>query len=384
MAALDQDIETRRRQLQVQQAAPFTEINLRRTALEQQIEGWSRQEKRLEAEQGDLEAERRFLTETASQAEKLQEALAAAEAVAVRAGEVREQVRSGLPQAVLEDLAEASPTVRRRWAWAAALATGCGLLIILCGFGWQELRLGRIHVPKEVLQAPGLSLFGTLPAAAETVRRRLAGISPAPGDQNHRLLSEAVDTVRTRLLHQADAQGLHILMVASAVEGEGKTALASQLAISLARAWRRTLLLDADLRKPSVHRLFSLPLEPGFSEVLQGEVELEQVTQATPVSRLWAVTAGSLNDSALQALAQDRLEPLFAMLKSQYDFVVIDAPPVLPIADTLMLGQHVHGVLLAVLCGRSRLPQVHEAHQRLATLCIPVLGAVIAGARSYS
>ena len=136
-----------------------------------------------------------------------------------------------------------------------------------------------------------------------------------------------MDTVRTRLLHQADAQGLHILMVASAVEGEGKTALASQLAISLARAWRRTLLLDADLRKPSVHRLFSLPLEPGFSEVLQGEVELEQVTQATPVSRLWAVTAGSLNDSALQALAEDRLEPLFAMLKSQYDFVVIDAPP---------------------------------------------------------
>lgn len=148
LAALDQDIETRRRQLQVQQAAPFTEINLRRTALEQQIEGWSRQEKRLEAEQGDLEAERRFLTETASQAEKLQEALAAAEAVAVRAGEVREQVRSGLPQAVLEDLAEASPTVRRRWAWAAALATGCGLLIILCGFGWQELHWVVSMFPK--------------------------------------------------------------------------------------------------------------------------------------------------------------------------------------------------------------------------------------------
>jgi capsular exopolysaccharide synthesis family protein len=269
--------------------------------------------------------------------------------------------------------------IGRRWAWAAGAATGCGLLIVLCGLGWQGLRLRRIHVPEEILQAPGLNLYGTLPAAAATVRRRLAGISPAPGDHNHRLLSEAVDAVRTRLLHQAAAQGLRLLMVTSAVESEGKTALASQLAISLARAWRRTLLLDADLRQPSVHRLFSLPLEPGFSEVLQGEVELEQVMHATPVSRLWAVTAGALNDNALQALAQDRLDPLFATLKGQYDFVVIDAPPVLPFADTLMLGQHVQGILLAVLCGRSCLPQIHEAHQRLAKLNIPVLGAVVAG-----
>jgi capsular exopolysaccharide synthesis family protein len=348
-------------------------------ALEKQLAGWVAQEKNLEAELRQLQAESQSVARIVVQVEKQREVIAAAEAVVSRAEaevQVCEHRARCLPQAVVEEVAAASSDAGRRRAWAAGMSAGCGILVVLIGLGFQEMRARRVHVPEDVAQIPGLRLFGTLPSAPQTVQRRLAGISPATGDRGHRLLSEAVETVRTRLLYEADAQGLGVLMVTSAVPGEGKTALASQLAISLARAWKRTLLLDANLRNPSVHRLFSLPLEPGFSEVLQGEVELEQVAYATPVSRLWAVTGGSLNDHALQALAQDRLGPLFAELKGQYDFVVIDAPPVLRIADALMLGQHVNGVLLAVQSGQSRLPQVSEAHQRLVALGIPILGAV--------
>ena len=87
-------------------------------------------------------------------------------------------------------------------------------------------------------------------------------------------------------------------MVTSAVGSEGKTSLAVLLAFSPARAWQRTLLIDANLCRPAIHRVFGLPAEPGFAEVLRGEGVLEQVIQSTPVSRLWVLPAGRLDDHA--------------------------------------------------------------------------------------
>lgn len=255
---------------------------------------------------------------------------------------------------------------------------------MLLGYGWQEYRTRRVHSAGDVARAPGLRLFGTLPAAARTVRRRLAGASPSTKDPNHRRLTEAADATRTRLLHDMEADGLHTVLVTSAAAAEGKTSLAVLLAVSLARAWRRTLLLDANLRRPAAHRVFGLGGEPGLAEVLRGEITPAQVVQSTPVSRLWVLPAGRLDDHALQALAQDDVGPLLADLGGQYDFVVIDTPPLLAVADTLMLARHVDAALFAVLCGASRLPQVEAARARLEALGVRVLGAVVAGTRADS
>jgi succinoglycan biosynthesis transport protein ExoP len=164
-----------------------------------------------------------------------------------------------------------------------------------------------------------------------------------------------------------------------AVGGEGKTSLASLLAASLARAWRKTLLLDADLRKPEAHQLFHTELEPGLSEVLRGEAEPADVIQPTDLSRLWMISAGHWNAHAVQALAQDGAGRLFDPLKEQFDFIVIDACPILPVADALLLCTHVDAVLLAVRSGVSRLPVVQAARQRLAALEAPLRGAVLMG-----
>jgi capsular exopolysaccharide synthesis family protein len=177
-------------------------------------------------------------------------------------------------------------------------------------------------------------------------------------------------------------EGPHVVLVTSAVEGEGKTSLAGQLAVSLSRAWRKTLLVDGDLRKPAAHQLFELPGEPGLSEVLRGDLELSDAIRPTAVSRLSLIPAGQYDAHALQALAQEGVGKLFARLKDEFDFIVVDSCPVLPVTDTLMLGQHVDVVLLSVLGGVSRLPTVYAARQRLAALDIPVLGAVVAGGRS--
>jgi polysaccharide biosynthesis transport protein len=254
--------------------------------------------------------------------------------------------------------------------------------LVVGGVGWREARARRVYAADDVVQNLGISLLGTLPALPARSRRLLTADTKRRDTVWQSQLTESVDAIRTLLLYTAQAEGLRIILVTSASGGEGKTSLASHLAGSLARAWRKTLLLDGDLRNPSTHCLFNLPLEPGFSEVLRGEAELEDVVRPTPMSRLWTIPAGQWNDHAVQALAQKEVGKLFERLKEQFDFIVIDSSPVLPVADTLLLGQHADAVLFSVLQDVSRMPAVHAAHQRLATLGIRMLGTVVIGADS--
>jgi capsular exopolysaccharide synthesis family protein len=193
------------------------------------------------------------------------------------------------------------------------------------------------------------------------------------------IITESVDAIRTQLLHAARSDGVQVVMVTSASGGEGKTSLSSQLAASLARAWRKTLLVDGDLRNPAAHKLFRLPLEPGFSELLRGEAGLGDVVKPTPLSRLWLLPAGHLDPHAIQALAQEDVRAIFEQMKEQYDFIIVDSCPVLPVADSLLLGQHVDAVIFAVLRDVSRLPSIQAAQQKLQGLGVRMLGAVVIG-----
>jgi capsular exopolysaccharide synthesis family protein len=191
---------------------------------------------------------------------------------------------------------------------------------------------------------------------------------------------ESMDGIRTRLLHAGRSETLRVVMVASAVSGEGKTTLASHLAASLARGGRRTLLVDGDLRNPAAHKLFGMTAGPGFSELLRGEMEPGQVVQNTPLDNLSLLASGACDHQALQALAQEGvLRNVFDELKEQYDFLIVDVSPILPVADALLIGEHADAVLLSVLRNVSRLPAVHAAQQRLTSLGIRVLGAVVIG-----
>ncbi len=191
-----------------------------------------------------------------------------------------------------------------------------------------------------------------------------------------------MDAIRTVILHQARTESLHVLMVASAQSGEGKTTLATQLAGSLARAWKRTLVIDADLRHPGTHVLFDTPQEPGLAEVLRGEVEPADAVRATSFARLWLLPAGNGDAHAIQALAQDNVRTIFDHFKQQYDFIIIDTPPVLPVTDALLIGQHVDGLVYAVLSDVSRARAIHAAQQKLAPLGVRTLGAVVLGAEA--
>ena len=260
-------------------------------------------------------------------------------------------------------------------------AAGAGAFCLLfAGVLWREIRTRRVYGAAEAANRLGATLLGTLPVLPAEARRNF----PAQGETTNAwqaAFSESMDAIRTQLLRAAQTEGLKVVMITSAVSGEGKTSLASHLALSLARAWRKTLLLDGDLRKPSLHRQFELNNELGFCDVLRGEAEFADVVRPTPVSRLWIVPAGQWDAHALQALAQDTVSKLFEGLRDQYDFVIIDSSPVLPVADTLSLGQHVDGVIFSILRDVSRYPTIQAAQQRLASVDICLLGTVVLGAK---
>jgi polysaccharide biosynthesis transport protein len=194
------------------------------------------------------------------------------------------------------------------------------------------------------------------------------------------LMLESIDATRTMLVHAARTGSHRVVMITSAVAGEGKTSVASHLATSLARSGLRTLLIDADLRSPSIHRLFSLPLAVGLSEVLRAEVEWASAIADTTLDELKVLTAGQCDRRTVSLLSQGSLGPFFAELKDQFDFVIIDSSPILPVADGLIIAQHTDAVLFSIFRDVSRKTKVSAAAERFHSLRVPILGAVVTGA----
>jgi succinoglycan biosynthesis transport protein ExoP len=281
---------------------------------------------------------------------------------------------------ILQDAIEPSnKDTSRQMKLMGAGSIGMFLITVL-GVSFFEFRSRKITSSDEVKQGLGLTVIGTVPAISEKSRSTPSQSKLEALSQTQ--LMESVDTIRTMLLHTARSNNTRVIMVTSAVGGEGKTSLSSQLAASMARAWKKTLLIDGDLRNPSSHKIFDLPQEPGLSEVLRGELTATDAVRSTPLSRLWVLPAGHWDNHAVQALAQDNVRTILEELKQQYDFIILDSCPVLPVADSLLLGQNVDGVILTVMREISRSPAVHAAHQRLESLGIKTLGAVVIGARN--
>jgi capsular exopolysaccharide synthesis family protein len=314
------------------------------------------------------------------------EDLAQAEEMAKKvAGQVEAlKVELGAPSRVskLEDATVSDGEGQRRKMMMVGGAGFGACLCCLLGVGMWEMRSRRIGTVEEVKKGLGMTIVGALPHLPGPGRGQPGGLESAPGEAfQQRLLTESVDATRTLLLNRARAEGTRTLMITSADSGEGKTSLAAQLAASLARAGYRTLLVDGDLRSPALHALFGLGVAPGLCEVLRVEAPLAEAVQPTTLAGLSFLPAGTWDGLALRALARERGRGLFEALKVRFDFVVVDSAPVLPVADSLLLAQHVDGVLFSLLRDVSRAPAVYAAQERIAMLGVRVLGAVVNGVR---
>ncbi len=255
----------------------------------------------------------------------------------------------------------------KRWLATLIGLPLAGFAFTCFGVAWLECRARRVQSADEVASGLGLRVIGSVPA-----------MSGNPEAYEHALL-ESIDAIRTLLLREAAVEETRIVMVTSAVSGEGKTTLASHLASSLARAGRRTLLIDCDLRRPAAHQLFEQPLQPGFSEVLMNEVHVAEAVRSTAVDGLCLMPAGQWDRDVMQNLARGGVEDILGRLRSEYDFIIVDSHPVLPATDSLLIGQHVDAVLLSLLRDVSQTPRVYAAGQRLTSLGIRIIGAVVNG-----
>lgn len=272
----------------------------------------------------------------------------------------------------------------------AGMAGGGAFAFVVFVIALLEFRSRRVSNVDEIVRGLKLRLVGALPPLSRRARREVAGTQSDKNIRWQSQLNESVASARTMLLHAAQVESVKLIVVTSAVGGEGKTLTCSHLAASLARAGRRTLLIDADLRRPAIQKIFNLADHPGFSELLRGEAEWPATVQESPVRGLSVMTAGNADSRAVQALATPILGDVFRQLKEQYDFVIVDSAPVLLVSDSQLICQESDGVLFSILQDVSRLPQVYAAYERLTDLRARVLGAVVNGtdapvsASSYS
>ena len=269
--------------------------------------------------------------------------------------------------------AYAEDKINETQRYAIAGIGGAGAFCAMCYLvALVEFRRRRLNSPMDVDDGLGIRVLGVLPPTAS--RKAMQ-----PGSAIAMQLLESIDNVRANLMHDSTSHGRQVVMVTSPATMEGTTTVASHLALSFTRAGRRTLLIDGDLREPALHKLFGMPAEDGFSEVLRSEIDIADAVRPTNTEGLWLLPAGQCDMDAIHALATDQLQPIFEKLRAEFDFIVIDAPPVLGLADTLSIGQHVDGVILTVLRDHSEVRKIHQATELLRGLGIRLLGSVVNG-----
>jgi succinoglycan biosynthesis transport protein ExoP len=293
--------------------------------------------------------------------------------------ELEMQDKSTAPRIEVFDKAQISfnHNLKTKWAFSS-IAAVAGLLAVCLLVSYVEWRNRRVDGVDQVVTELGMRVIGTIPAFPSRAALR-SGETGA--NQNWRfILNESVNSTRTMLLHTARTQQMQVILVTSAMQGEGKTSLSSQLATSMATAGLRTLILDCDLRNPSMQKLFDVPVAPGCAEILLQEIDISDAVQQTSVPNLWIIPAGQCNHRVIAALAQGHpIEALLNRLRGQFDIIIVDSCPILPVADTLLVAQHVDGVVFSILQDVSQLPKVQDASERMIQLNIPLLGAVVNG-----
>ncbi|MFQ1003406.1 polysaccharide biosynthesis tyrosine autokinase [Modestobacter sp. SSW1-42] len=251
----------------------------------------------------------------------------------------------------------------------AAVGLVLGIAVVLV-----RSRLDRtVREVDDVEQATGAPVIGRVFADRELARKPLTA---GAGGQSPN--AEAFRALRVNLRHLGSESGPRVVVVAGALPGEGATTVASELAVSLARAGGRVVLVDADLRRPQVRRRLQLPDGPGLTELLTGAAQLSDVVQQWGDGPGLAVLgAGALPADPEALLGSPAMAALLRDLRESRDVVVLDAPPLLPVVDAAVLSAQADACLLVARYGRTRRGHLAEAAAAVARVRVPALGVVL-------
>lgn len=192
-------------------------------------------------------------------------------------------------------------------------------------------------------------------------------------------ISEAYRTLRTNLSFYSLDEPLHTLVVTSPAPDEGKTTTIANLAVTMAQSGRRTILVDCDLRRPSLHELFDVSNEVGFTSMVLDE-SVQTPLRETGVENLWLVPSGPKPPNPADLLGSRQVDRVVERLAEQADIVLIDAPPVVGVTDAAVLGAKVDGVLLVISAGETRREYAERAKELLEKAKVRIVGATLTNA----
>ena len=191
--------------------------------------------------------------------------------------------------------------------------------------------------------------------------------------------SEAYRTLRTNLSFYSVDEPIRTLVVTSPAPDEGKSTTIANLAVTLAQGDNRTILVDCDLRRPSLHKIFGVNNERGLTTMVLEEAG-EPFLEATPVENLWLIPSGPKPPNPADLLGSRRVDQVIASLSERADIVLIDAPPVIGVTDAAVLGAKVDGVLLVISAGNTRREHAERAKELLEKARVRIIGATLTNA----
>lgn len=261
------------------------------------------------------------------------------------------------------------------------LAAGAGLgfmIPFLLGF-LLEFRSRKVDDANQLETRSRLSVLGeisTIPVATTgklTKKRRSHA-------RELRLFEESVDSLSTTLTLREDLKRCKVFTITSALSGEGKTSVSCQLVVSLARSTSsKVLLIDGDLRAPDVHHVFGRPMTAGLVGYLNGVADWRELVDRDWNDSIHILTSGYLKGSPHRILSNGRFEKMISEAKEEYDYVVLDTPPVLPASEALLFAKVADAVLMCALRDKSRIEQLVQAYHRLESSGANVAGSVLSG-----
>lgn len=196
-------------------------------------------------------------------------------------------------------------------------------------------------------------------------------------DEPNGHFAEAFRTVRTNLMFSVFEPGSRTLLVTSAGKGEGKTAVATNLAVLIAQMGQRVLLIDADMRRPRVHTVFGRPAAPGLSNLLAASVKANEAVLTTTTPGLWIIPAGTTPPNPAELLASDRFRSLMRSVEQRFDWVIIDSPPMLPVTDAAVIAHESAGTLFVVAADSTTRHAAASALSRLQAVGARIAGTVL-------
>ncbi|MBI4833009.1 MAG: polysaccharide biosynthesis tyrosine autokinase, partial [Candidatus Lindowbacteria bacterium] len=255
-------------------------------------------------------------------------------------------------------------------AVVAGLSFGVGLALVL---DWMDNTIKNSEDIQQCVSVPFLGVVRHFKKSADVKEdgELVAAYHPKSA------ISEAFRNIRTNILFSTLGTGGRTLLVTSSGVQEGKTVFACNLAVTLAQLQKKVLLIDADLRRPRIHKVFGIKDSPGLSNVLAGQISLERCVRPTAGGNLSLLSCGPIPPNPSELLSSQAMEELIEEARRTYDIVLFDSPPALVVTDPAIISKKVDGTIVLASGGRTPRPSLRKVVAALEEISARVIGTVL-------